>query len=98
LLTLLEGVAIAKSVNLKKEGGVYTGSVKTNDSTKAVFFSFFNDDVKENNKDEGFYTFLYDKNGKVLPGAHLGVAQVYSSLVAFGIWTAMLRRLRNTGN
>jgi thiol-disulfide isomerase/thioredoxin len=82
---LLEGkLPLAKSIALKKEGGVYTGSVKTNDSTKAVFFSFFNDEVKENNKDEGFYTLLYDKNGKVLPGAHLGVAQVYSSFG--GIW------------
>jgi peroxiredoxin len=82
---LLEGkLPLAKSVTLKKEGGVYTGSVKTNDSTKAVFFSFFNDEVKENNKDEGFYTLLYDKNGKVVPGAHHGVSQVYNSYG--GIW------------
>src|SRR5690349_4309 len=56
---LLEGkLPLALPITLKKDGGVVTGSVKTNDSTKAVFFSFSKDDVFENNNDAGYYTVL----------------------------------------
>jgi hypothetical protein len=51
----------AVPITLKKEGGIVSGSLKTNDSTKAVFFSFSKDDVVENNNQVGYYTILYDK-------------------------------------
>ncbi|HET7896018.1 MAG TPA: hypothetical protein VFL47_00060, partial [Flavisolibacter sp.] len=57
---LLEGkLPLAKSVSLKQEGGIFRGQVKTNDTTKAVFFTFFKDEKRDNNNDEGYYTLLY---------------------------------------
>jgi thiol-disulfide isomerase/thioredoxin len=73
---LLEGkLPLVQAVPLRKEGGVYVGTVKTNDSTKAVFFSFSNGEVKENNNDEGYYTVMYDKKGSVLEGSNLALAR-----------------------
>ena len=46
-LISIEGLPYAVSIPLKKDGGIVTGSVKTNDSTKAVFFSFSKDDITE---------------------------------------------------
>ena len=88
---LLEGkLPLAVPIKLKKEGGIVSGSVKTNDTTKAVFFSFFKDDVFENNSDEGFYTILYDNKGKQISGGNLALAQAFNG---FGsIW----RLKRNT--
>lgn len=77
---LLEGkLPLAKSITLHKENGVYVGKVKTNDTTRAVFFSFSKDQQVDNNGDEGYYTLLYDKNGKEVAGADLAVASVFSS-------------------
>ena len=56
---LLEGgLPLARAITLKQEGGVYRGMVKTNDTTRAVFFSFTKDDKQDNNNDEGYYTVL----------------------------------------
>lgn len=82
---LIEGkLPLAIPITLKKEGGILSGSVKTNDTTKAVFFSFAKDDVVENNNDEGFYTILYDKNGKEVLGSYLAVATAFNNYG--GIW------------
>ena len=82
---LLEGkLPLARSLQLRKEGGVYVGTVKTNDSTKAVFFSFSNDEVTDNNNDEGYYAPMYDKKGKEVLGAHLAVASGVNNFS--GIW------------
>jgi thiol-disulfide isomerase/thioredoxin len=88
---LFEGkLPLAVPVTLKKDGGILSGSVKTNDTTKAVFFSFFKDDVFENNNDEGFYTVLYDSKGREVTGSNLALAQAFNSYG--GIW----RLKRNT--
>ncbi|HVF82457.1 MAG TPA: TlpA disulfide reductase family protein [Flavisolibacter sp.] len=82
---LMEGkLPLAKAITLKQEGGVFTGTVKTNDTTKAVFFSFAKDQLQDNNNDEGYYTMLYDKAGNILAGSNLSVA---SGLTNYGgIW------------
>lgn len=82
---LLEGkLPLAKPISLKKEGGIIKGSVKTNDSTKAVFFSFSKDDVVENNNDAGYYTILYDSKGNEVMGGNLALANTFNNLG--GIW------------
>ena len=82
---LLEGkMPLAKSIDLKQEGGLFRGTVKTNDSTKAVFFSFSKDELHDNNNDEGYYTVLYTKNGTIVPGAHLALGQAFSNYA--GMW------------
>jgi thiol-disulfide isomerase/thioredoxin len=82
---LLEGkLPLAKSVTLKQTGGIYRGSVKTNDSTRAVFFAFANDEKFDNNNDEGYYTVLYDKKGSPVIGANQALATSFNSYG--GIW------------
>ncbi|RYZ28901.1 MAG: TlpA family protein disulfide reductase, partial [Chitinophagaceae bacterium] len=82
---LLEGkLPLAKTMQLKQEGGIYRGTVKTNDSTRAVFFTFAKDDKRDNNNDEGYYTVLYDKAGKEVSGSGLALASVYGNYG--GIW------------
>jgi thiol-disulfide isomerase/thioredoxin len=82
---LLEGkMPLAVPITLKKDGGILSGSVKTNDTTKAVFFSFFNNDVFENNNEEGYYTLVYDKNGKEVVGGNVALAQAFNNYG--GIW------------
>ena len=77
---LLEGkLPLAKAISLKQEGGIFRGTVKTNDSTKAVFFSFAKDDIQDNNNDEGYYTLLYDKKGNLLAGSNLAAASGFTS-------------------
>src|SRR5579875_1101601 len=77
---LLEGkLPLAKSINFHKENGLYIGKVKTNDTTRAVFFSFSKDQLIDNNGDEGYYPVLYDKNGREVAGSDLAVASVFSS-------------------
>jgi peroxiredoxin len=82
---LLEGkLPLVQAVTLKKEGDAFIGSVKTNDTTKAVFFSFSNEDIRENNNDEGYYTLLYDKKGMEVQGANLALGTAFSSYAS--IW------------
>src|SRR5689334_5739225 len=65
---LLEGkIPLVQQVPLKKEGDMYVGKIKTNDSTKALFITFSKDQLRDNNGDEGYYTLLYDKNGVEVP-------------------------------
>ena len=82
---LLEGkLPVVQPITLRKVGAVYTGQVKTNDTTKAVFFSFSTEEVAENNGDEGYYTMLYTKDGLEVQGANMAVA---SGIGNFGgIW------------
>lgn len=82
---LLEG-ALPRAVNvpLKQQGGVFRGQVKTTDTTKAVFFCFYKDDLRDNNHDAGYYTILYDKKRRVLPGANLALSNAF--LMYGSIW------------
>jgi thiol-disulfide isomerase/thioredoxin len=82
---LLEGkLPLARVVKLKQDGGIFRGTVKTNDSTKAVFFSFVKDDKVDNNNDEGYYTALYDKQGNPVLGAQQALASGFGNYG--GIW------------
>jgi thiol-disulfide isomerase/thioredoxin len=82
---LLEGgLPLARAITLKQEGGVYRGMVKTNDTTRAVFFSFTKDDKQDNNNDEGYYTVLYDKKGEEIVGSNLALGTAFASYG--GIW------------
>jgi thiol-disulfide isomerase/thioredoxin len=82
---LLEGgLPLAKAITLKQEGGIYRGTVKTNDTTRAVFFSFAKDDKQDNNNDSGYYTLLYNKHGEVVPGSQAAAALAFGNYG--GIW------------
>ncbi|RYF79792.1 MAG: hypothetical protein EON98_14205, partial [Chitinophagaceae bacterium] len=82
---LLEGaLPLAKEIKLKQEGGIFRGTVKTNDTTRAVFFSFSKEEKRDNNNDEGYYTMLYDKKGAPVLGANQSIAQGLSNYG--GIW------------
>lgn len=59
---LLEGkMPLAQAIILTPANGSYTGTVSTNDSTRAVFFTFSHGDQYDNNNDSGYYTLLYDR-------------------------------------
>jgi thiol-disulfide isomerase/thioredoxin len=91
---LLEGdLPVAKRVPLTQEGGVFRGKVKTTGATRAVFFSFYKDELRDNNNEEGYFTVLYDKSGAVVPGANLAVGNVYS--MYGGIWLLKRNREKN---
>lgn len=77
------GMPRAVVVPLKQEGGLYKGTVKTADSTKAVFFVFSKDEKNDNNNNAGYYAMLRDKSGKPVIGAQAAVGEVYSGLGGF---------------
>lgn len=82
---LLEGgLPRAVEVPLKQEGGLFRGSVKTADSTRAVFFSFAKEELRDNNNDEGYYTPLYTKTGDEVLGANSALAAAFGNFG--GIW------------
>lgn len=82
---LMEGkLPIAQEISLHKEGNVYVGKIKTNETTRAVFFSFSKDQLRENNGDEGYYTLLYNKSGEELPGSNAALASGFNNYA--GIW------------
>jgi len=56
-------------VMLEKEGELWKGMVITKPETKLVVFAFYSEDAYDNNKSEGYITYLYDKSGQILPGA-----------------------------
>lgn len=74
------GMPRAIEVPLKQEGGIFRGTVKTADTTKAVFFAFGNDDKRDNNNDEGYYTAIYGKDGNPVMGAHSQLGGVFNGL------------------
>ncbi|HEV7330396.1 MAG TPA: TlpA disulfide reductase family protein [Flavisolibacter sp.] len=81
---LMEGsMPRAVAVPLQQEGGLFKGTVKTADSTRAVFFTFSKDDKNDNNNDKGYYTLLQDKSGKPVIGAHAAVAEAFNGLGGF---------------
>lgn len=92
---LMEGkLPLARKLPLVQEGGIFRGQVKTNDSTKAVFFSFSKDELRDNNNDEGYYTVLYDKKGAVVPGANLALANAFGNYG--GIWDLKRSKEKST--
>ncbi|MCP3930633.1 MAG: TlpA family protein disulfide reductase [Bacteroidetes bacterium] len=80
---LFEGdLPVAKEVQLKAINGIYKGSIETNTETKAVFFTFMNEeeDISDNNDDKGYSSLLYTPSSKTpVPGASFNMARVYAS-------------------
>lgn len=56
-------------IPLVKKGKSFEGKFSTNNSTDAFFVTFFKDEVRDNNNDQAFYSYIYDNNGKTVPGA-----------------------------
>jgi thiol-disulfide isomerase/thioredoxin len=63
-----------QEIKLKEEKGQYVATFKIHNTTKAFFISFMKNDVWENNGDRGYYSAIYDKNGKPVQGANLALA------------------------
>jgi thiol-disulfide isomerase/thioredoxin len=82
---LIEGaLPLVKEIILVQKGNIYTGDFTTNDTTKTVFFSFSKDEKRDNNSDKGYFTLMYNADGKPVPGARKSVGLVYNSYG--GIW------------
>jgi thiol-disulfide isomerase/thioredoxin len=82
---LMEGkFPIAREIALRAGNGVYTGTVATNDSTRALFFTFLQGHQYDNNNDSGYYTLLYNQSGAPVPGAYLAAANAFTGIG--GIW------------
>ncbi|MBB1284400.1 TlpA family protein disulfide reductase [Flavisolibacter sp. BT320] len=77
------GMPRAVTIPLQQAGGLYKGTLKTADSTRAVFFAFSKDDKNDNNNDQGYYTLLQDKSGKPVVGAQAAVAEAFNGLGNF---------------
>ncbi len=67
----------AHDIDLKKDGNVYTGSVKTDTSDNFVFFSFSADGNYDNNSNNGYWVQLYDGD-RLKKGANSSLAMFYS--------------------
>jgi thiol-disulfide isomerase/thioredoxin len=93
---LFEGTQpLAREITLVKKGNVFTGELATNDTTKAVFFSFSSNDKRDNNTDDqGYSVLMYGADGKALPGARKNLAQGYN--MYGGLWG--LKRNMTTAN
>ncbi len=66
-------------IDLKKNGNVYTGSVKTDTADNFVFFSFSADGNYDNNSNNGYWIQLYDGDS-LKKGANLNLGGFYSDL------------------
>jgi thiol-disulfide isomerase/thioredoxin len=83
---LLEGtLPVALEIPLKEDKGVYVGSFKTNDTTRAFFVSFSKNEITDNNADKGYYAALYDKSGNPVMGANSALAMGFSSY--YSLWS-----------
>jgi thiol-disulfide isomerase/thioredoxin len=67
-----------QSSTLLREGDVYKGSIQTNADSDGIVLTFFNESLEDNNRGEGYFTFLYDAGGNPVAGARGGLAAVYS--------------------
>lgn len=67
-----------QSATLLREGDVYKGSIQTNVDSDGIVLTFFDENMEDNNRGEGYFTFLYDAGGHPVAGARGGLASVYS--------------------
>ena len=70
-------------ITLQKGKDGYEGAIPTTAATKAVVVKFQKDDAVDNNSDKGYIIPLYDKSGKVVPGAHAYMAQIAGGSFGF---------------
>lgn len=70
-------------VPLKKDGKIYTGQVRTNDSTFGVLFKFKSGKVVDNNNKIGYVVFLTDENGEKVAGSLAGFGEALNRWGAY---------------
>jgi len=76
-------------VELKKDGDVLTGKLKTNESDYGVILKFKAGDVIDNNDKIGYVINFYDEKGEKIPGTEAGLASAYNT---WGAWYLDLER------
>lgn len=64
----------AKGVEMKKEGDIFTGVIKTNPKTRGFIVKFKSGETADNNKGQGYIVNLYGSDGKMTPGSMAGLA------------------------
>ncbi|HYF30505.1 MAG TPA: TlpA disulfide reductase family protein [Chitinophagaceae bacterium] len=70
---------VVQEVQLKKEGQVYTGTITTNDSVRAVLVKLVKDDKTDNNNDAGYHVLIYGNDGKPVQGANMIMGKLFRS-------------------
>jgi len=80
---IFDGELRAQEVALAPSGDKWVGKISTNDSTKVVFVVFKKDQLIDNNKEQGYSTMMFDKNGDPVKGAYAAKADVRSSWGTF---------------
>ncbi len=83
---LHDGVVRAREAELKKKDGKWTGTIQTNDTTKAVLLVFKKDELIDNNKEQG-YSILLSKDGNPVKGSGIAMAELNS----FGGFLAQMK-------
>lgn len=66
-----------EKVELKKIEDGWEGKVIPGKEAKGLLIKFESDNGNDNNNELGFVIKLFDKNGKIVPGANAGLATVY---------------------
>ncbi|HEX2866070.1 MAG TPA: TlpA disulfide reductase family protein [Ignavibacteriales bacterium] len=64
----------AKGVEMKKEGNIFTGVIKTSPQTRGLIIKFKDGETADNNKGQGYIVNLYGPDGKLIPGSMAGLA------------------------
>lgn len=86
LAYLQDGQLRVQEITLTASGDKWTGSIITNDTTKAVLIVFKNDLLTDNNKEQG-YSLLMMKDGKPVNEAYAALADANS----FGGFIAQMK-------
>ncbi|NII29030.1 TlpA family protein disulfide reductase [Pseudoflavitalea sp. X16] len=82
---LMEGnLPVVQQIKLTRNGAAYQGQITTTDTTLALFLTFVKGDTWDNNKDKGYYTYLYASDDNPLPGARKAIGQ--NAVYYGGLW------------
>jgi thiol-disulfide isomerase/thioredoxin len=71
------GLPVAIEIPLKQEGSRFSGQLKTNDTTLAVFFVFEKNGKRDGNGNKAYYVLLNDASGNPVPGAGMAAGQTF---------------------
>ena len=63
---------------ITKKNDLYIGNFKLDNNATALLFGFSYNDVKDNNKKDGYIVPLYDKDGAILPESYSSVYNLYN--------------------
>lgn len=64
----------AKGIEMKKDGNLFTGVIKTSPQARGFIIKFKNGETIDNNKGQGYVVNLYGSDGKMVPGSMAGLA------------------------